>query len=243
VIPSLQDIPPLLSLLTRSATGQIITTYFNMISGPRGYGEAERDGPQEVHLVLIDNGRTQAYVDEQFRKTLSCIRCGACMNHCPVYTRIGGHAYGTVYPGPIGQIISPHLLGLEQTNDLPTASSLCGACEEVCPVNIPIPMLLQRLRRQSNLGREASAGIRGAGSARSGLEASAWKSWRWLCCRPWAYGAVTRVVALARPLVGLVKTPWNKGRTTPRPAPKTLKQLLKHRATGSTRTGAVHGND
>ena len=95
----------LYSALTRSATGQAITTYFNVISGPRRAGEL--DGPDEVHLVLLDNGRSQAYRDEELRKTLQCIRCGACMNHCPVYTRIGGHAYGTIYPGPIGKIISP----------------------------------------------------------------------------------------------------------------------------------------
>ncbi len=109
VVECLSDVPPLYSALTRSATGQAITTYFNVISGPRRTGEL--DGPDEVHLVLLDNGRSQAYRDEELRKTLQCIRCGACMNHCPVYTRIGGHAYGTIYPGPIGKIISPHLAG------------------------------------------------------------------------------------------------------------------------------------
>jgi L-lactate dehydrogenase complex protein LldF len=137
IVEKLEHVPPLLSLLTRSATGQNISTYFNMISGPRKPGE--KDGPTEVHLVLLDNGRTQAYADEQLRKTLQCIRCGACMNHCPVYTRIGGHAYGTTYPGPIGKIISPHLLGLEATANMASASSMCGACGEVCPVKIPIP--------------------------------------------------------------------------------------------------------
>jgi L-lactate dehydrogenase complex protein LldF len=132
VVEKLEHVPPLFGLLTRSATGQAITTYFNLISGPRKPGE--KDGPREMHLVLVDNGRTQAYSDEQLRSTLQCIRCGACMNHCPVYTRIGGHAYGTTYPGPIGEIISPHLLGLAATHVLPTASSLCGACGEVCPV-------------------------------------------------------------------------------------------------------------
>ena len=144
----LEHIVPLSSLLTRSATGQAITTYFNLITGPAPRGE--RDGPREMHVVLLDNGRTQAYADEQLRATLQCIRCGACMNHCPVYTRIGGHAYGTTYPGPIGKIISPHLLGLEATADLATASTLCGACTEVCPVRIPIPQLLVRLRTEAN---------------------------------------------------------------------------------------------
>jgi ferredoxin len=147
IVEQLEHVPPLLSLLTRSATGQNISTYFNMISSPRKPGE--KDGPEEVHLVLLDNGRSQAYADEQLRKTLQCIRCGACMNHCPVYTRIGGHAYGTTYPGPIGKIISPHMLGLEATATMATASSLCGACGEVCPVKIPIPELLMRLREES----------------------------------------------------------------------------------------------
>ena len=147
VVEKLEHVPPLLALLTRSATGQAITTYFNMISGPRQPGQ--KDGPKEVHLVLLDNNRTQAYADEQMRATLQCIRCGACMNHCPVYTRIGGHAYGTTYPGPIGEIISPHMMGLAATHALPTASTLCGACDEVCPVKIPIPDLLIRLRGEA----------------------------------------------------------------------------------------------
>lgn len=231
VIATLDEIPPLLSLLTRSATGQIITTYFNMITSPRKTSEGERDGPKEVHLVLLDNGRTQAYADAQFRDTLMCIRCGACMNHCPVYTRIGGHAYGTTYPGPIGKIISPHLSGLESTKDLPTASSLCGACEEVCPVNIPIPKLLQRLRSQSNLSTNQVGSMQGAGSARSGIEASFWKFWSWLCRHPGSYHLSTSLVARGRALLGLVKTPWNKGRTTPKPAPQTLNEMLRKKNT------------
>merc|ERR1711969_340361 len=109
VVESLQDLPPLLTTLTGSATGQPITTYFNMISGPRR--EGEKDGPHEVHLVLLDNGRSKMYEDELLRETLLCIRCGACMNHCPVYTRIGGHAYNAVYPGPIGKILPPQIKG------------------------------------------------------------------------------------------------------------------------------------
>ena len=119
VVEKLEHVPPLYSLLTRSATGQSITTYFNMISRPRQPGE--KDGPDEVHLILLDNGRSQAYADEQLRATLQCIRCGACMNHCPVYARIGGHAYGTTYPGPIGAIVSPHMLGLGATYPLALA--------------------------------------------------------------------------------------------------------------------------
>lgn len=236
VIRSLDQVPPLLSLLTRSATGQIITTYFNMITSPRKSAQGERDGPQEVHLVLLDNGRTQAYADEQFRDTLLCIRCGACMNHCPVYTRIGGHAYGTVYPGPIGKIISPHLLGLEETQDLPTASSLCGACEEVCPVNIPIPMLLQRLRKQSNLSDPQQGSMKGAGAARSGLEAKFWSFWSWLCRHPKSYHLSTALLARFRMIPSLIKSSWNKNRTTPKPAPRTLNEMLRSRSTINSRT-------
>lgn len=179
VVENLRDVVPLLSLLTRSALGQPITTYVNMISGPRQ--EHELDGPQEVHLVLLDNGRSQAFADSELRQTLNCIRCGACMNHCPVYTRVGGHAYGEVYPGPIGKIITPHMVGLAKVPDHPSASSLCGACGEVCPVKIPIPALLRRLRKRTSRpptartrscaaraasirARNASSGMPGPGS-------------------------------------------------------------------------------
>ncbi|MCC5881366.1 MAG: lactate utilization protein, partial [Halomonas sp.] len=110
VVEHLRDVPPLYALLTRSATGQHVTTYFNMISSPRKPGE--HDGPREVHLVLVDSGRSSIYQDDELLDTLRCIRCGACMNHCPVYTRVGGHTYGTTYPGPIGSILMPHMMGL-----------------------------------------------------------------------------------------------------------------------------------
>jgi L-lactate dehydrogenase complex protein LldF len=145
-----------------------------MISSPRKAGE--KDGPQEVHLILLDNGRSQAFQDEELRKTLQCIRCGACMNHCPVYTKIGGHAYGTVYPGPIGKIISPHLLGIDKTKDLVTASSLCGACGEVCPVRIPIPEMLLRLRKEAkNKASKDNLELNGQNAAHSKMESAAMK--------------------------------------------------------------------
>lgn len=144
VVARLEQIPPLLTLLTRSATGQPITTYFNMITSPRRPGE--KDGPQEVHLVLLDNGRSRMYADPELRDALRCIRCAACMNHCPVYVRLGGHAYGTVYPGPIGTVIEPQFQGLAAQGELASASTLCGACAEVCPVRIPLPRLINRLR-------------------------------------------------------------------------------------------------
>ncbi|QNE03002.1 iron-sulfur cluster-binding protein [Vibrio vulnificus] len=225
VVEFLTDVPPLYSALTRSATGQAITTYFNMITSPRKNGE--KDGPQEVHLVLLDNGRSQAYQDEELRKTLQCIRCGACMNHCPVYTKIGGHAYGTVYPGPIGKIISPHLLGLEKTQDLVTASSLCGACGEVCPVRIPIPEMLQRLRREAkNDPMPNHAPLRGQNAAHSGLETAAMKGFAYAASHPSLYHAGTAIASKMRNLLPANLGPWTQCRTAPKPAEKSLHQLM-----------------
>jgi L-lactate dehydrogenase complex protein LldF len=228
VVEKLEHVPPLFGLLTRSATGQAITTYFNMISGPRKPGE--KDGPGEMHLVLVDNGRTQAYSDEQLRSTLQCIRCGACMNHCPVYTRIGGHAYGTTYPGPIGEIISPHMLGLNATHVLPTASSLCGACGEVCPVRIPIPELLVRLREEAQHdARPGHAALRGQGAAKSRLVDAIWSGWAALYTRPALYRAfgwlATRFRALTPPMQG----GWTVSRTPMKPAARTLHELMAAR--------------
>jgi L-lactate dehydrogenase complex protein LldF len=145
LIPSLSDLPVFLKLLARSATGQPLTVYTTVITGPRR--ERERDGPEQVHVILIDNGRTELLRHET-RELLRCIRCGACLNACPVYRNVGGgHAYGAVYSGPIGAVITPLLKGLENYPDLPQASSLCGACLEACPVAIDIPTHLIRLRR------------------------------------------------------------------------------------------------
>ena len=144
VIPSLQDLAVFLRLLPRSATGQRITSYVTMVTGPRR--ETDEDGPEEFHLVIVDNGRSKMLADPELREALYCIRCGACLNICPVYKKVGGHAYGWVYPGPIGAVVSPSLVGLKQAKDLPQASSLCGACREVCPVKINIPRMLLHLR-------------------------------------------------------------------------------------------------
>jgi L-lactate dehydrogenase complex protein LldF len=148
VVPRVADLAVMLKLLSRSATGQSITIYNNIFGGPRAAGE--RDGPEEFHLVLIDNGRTEILASEEYRETLRCIRCGACLNACPIYRKIGGHAYGSVYPGPIGALITPLFQGLGNFKDLPQASSLCGACYEACPVKINIPKHLINLRRDIN---------------------------------------------------------------------------------------------
>ena len=146
IVPDMESLSVLLKLLARSATGQKISTYTSFITGPRRADD--ETGPQEFHLVLLDNGRTRILRDELTRDTLLCIRCGACLNICPVYNNVGGYAYGGVYSGPIGAILSPQLLGTSIAADLPFASSLCGACGEICPVKIPIPAILLHLRHR-----------------------------------------------------------------------------------------------
>jgi L-lactate dehydrogenase complex protein LldF len=146
VLPREQDLPLFLKLLAGSATGQRVTSYVHLISGPRRSDES--DGPSEVHLVLLDNGRTDVLAGP-YRDILRCIRCGACLNVCPVYRQASGHAYGHVYSGPLGAVLAPALEGVEKRGDLAKASSLCGACEEVCPVKIPIPSMLLKLRDEA----------------------------------------------------------------------------------------------
>lgn len=228
VVPSLEDMSALLALLTRSATGQHITTYVNMISGPRR-GE-ELDGPQEVHVVLVDNGRSAIYQDDELVDTLRCIRCGACMNHCPVYTRVGGHTYGTTYPGPIGKILMPHLIGLDESRHLPSASSLCGACGEVCPVKIPIPDLLVRLRREAVDGdRIHPSVVQGHGTKRTTAEALAWKTWQWVHAHPVAYRLGTAAASHLRALQPNRLGGWTQYRSAPKLAARTLHQQVKDR--------------
>ncbi len=226
VVAKLEHLPPLLSLLSRSATGQPVTTYVNLISGPRQAHQL--DGPEEVHLILLDNGRTQAYADEQLRATLQCIRCGACMNHCPVYARIGGHAYGTTYPGPIGAIISPHLLGLDSTYPLAFASTLCGACVEVCPVKIPITDILVRLRNEA-MARPEEARLRGSGVARSVVGTAIWAVWSQIYGRLGMYRLASWFMSRGRALSPTEQGAWTRSRTPLIPAPKRLRDLLKDR--------------
>ena len=144
VIPRFADLAVFLKILARSATGQKMSSYVSFITGPRRADEA--DGAREFHLILLDNGRTRMLEDEELREALYCLRCGACLNVCPVYQKVGGHAYGSVYSGPIGSVVTPGMAGIGEWKDLPFASSLCGACREVCPVRINIPHLLLKLR-------------------------------------------------------------------------------------------------
>ena len=190
VIPSLQDLAVFLRLLPRSATGQRLTSYVSMVTGPRRNND--EDGPEEFHLVLVDNGRSKLLADPDLREALYCIRCGACLNICPVYGKIGGHAYGWVYPGPIGAIVSPTLVGLGQAKDLPQASSLCGACREACPVRINIPRMLLHLRHK--LAESTDESERSVSSA----ESLAARGYTWLMSNPSALSAAGKVGRLAQ---------------------------------------------
>ncbi len=157
ILPREQDLALFLNLLARSATAQQLTSYTEFISGPKG--ATQQDGPEEMHVIFVDNGRTDA-LGSDCREILRCIRCGACMNVCPVYRQASGHAYRSVYPGPVGAVLSPLLAGknFPELADLPKASSLCGACNEVCPVDIPIPELLLRLRDRNKREGGPSSG-------------------------------------------------------------------------------------
>ena len=229
VVAKLTDVVPLYSQLPRTAIGQNITTYFNMITGPRR--SEELDGPQEMHLVLLDNGRTQAYGEEQMRRTLQCIRCGACMNHCPVYTRVGGAAYGTTYPGPIGEIISPHLMGLEKTRDLPTACTMCGACVEVCPVKIPITEQMQRLRQEAQRSptEQVAYPIKGQGASHSLGESMAWRVFSGSFGKIKAYRTLGWAATTFRSLTPPWQMGWTRNHAPMRPAAKTLHQMMKEK--------------
>ncbi|MCX7354011.1 MAG: LutB/LldF family L-lactate oxidation iron-sulfur protein [Alphaproteobacteria bacterium] len=145
VVPTLEDAATILRLLARSATGQEFSVYTTFSTGPRR--AEDPDGPGAFHVVILDNGRSRM-LGTEFQEMLRCIRCGACLNHCPVYGAIGGHAYGWVYPGPMGAVLTPWLVGLEQARDLPNASTFCGKCEAVCPMRIPLPKLMRRLREE-----------------------------------------------------------------------------------------------
>jgi L-lactate dehydrogenase complex protein LldF len=167
LVPRIADLEVFLQLLPRSSTGERMNPYTSLWTGV-----TPGDGPQELHIVLLDNGRTRVLEDEVGRQALHCIRCSACLNVCPVYSRTGGHAYGSVYPGPIGAILTPQLLGIENAKTLPFASSLCGACYEVCPVKIDIPTVLLHLRRrvvETTPDRAEATAFRLAGNAMRSL--------------------------------------------------------------------------
>jgi L-lactate dehydrogenase complex protein LldF len=181
LVPTLEDLAQLLRVLARSATGQEMSVYTTLSTGPRRPGDP--DGPGEYHVVLLDNGRS-AMLGGEFRDMLRCIRCGACMNHCPVYHAIGGHAYGFVYPGPMGAVLTPSLIGIDKAGDLPNASTFCGRCEEVCPVRIPLPRMM-RSWREREFERHLSPA-----TVRWGLA-----FWAFFARRPRLYGLATTIAA------------------------------------------------
>src|ERR1017187_7492719 len=189
LIPRAQDLAVFLKLLGRSGTGQAMTVYTSFLSGPRRAGEI--DGPEEFYVVLLDNGRTKLLADREKRESLYCIRCGACLNHCPVYRKIGGHSFSWGFSGAIGAIITPQFLGIEHEPSLPFASSLCGACAEVCPVKIDIPKVLLDLRAEVKQAEERKGANR--------LERLAFKIWAWVMCHPRIYEMAAMVAAGVAP--------------------------------------------
>ncbi len=225
VIAKLSDVPPLLNILTRTATGQPISTYFNMISHPRQ--ENEKDGPQQVHLVLLDNRRSEIRMDDELLDVLRCIRCGTCINHCPVYVQLGGHAYGTTYPGPIGTVLEPQRMGIDKIGTLTSACTLCGACGEVCPVRIPLPKLINRLRAESVNAQRSDAHVEGKGSLRKNKELMSWTIWKTLYAHPAMYRTfrwfATRLRFLTPSNVGA----WTRYRSAPKPAANSLQELAR----------------
>ena len=203
VVPTLAELAVLLRLLARSATGQKLTSYTTLLTGPRRDGE--EDGPEELHVVIIDNGRTDI-LHGRYREMLNCIRCGACLNVCPVYRKSGGAAYGPVYSGPMGAVLAPLLAGLDRAPDLPHASSLCGACTAACPVKIPLHELLLELRRDRVDARTAPL-----------AERLGFVLWSLAWSRPATYRLSTTLARFGRPLaarLGPGRT-WARGRAIP----------------------------
>ncbi len=214
VVPTMEDMGMFLRLLIRSATGQRISSYVTLVNGVRR--PSDEDGPEEFHIVIVDNGRSRMLADPELREALNCIRCGACLNACPVYRKVGGHSYGYVYPGPIGAIVTPMLTGLGDAKDLPFASSLCGACREACPVKINIPRMLLALRRDLAEGSDHT-------DRRSGpvLERVAFRIWGRL------FGD-NRLLGLALRIGRLVQTPLMR-RGSIRWLPSPLSGWTRHR--------------
>lgn len=226
IVATLEDATAIIKLLAPSATGQPITAYTSFISGPKR--SADPDGPDQFHVILLDNGRSQMLGNE-FRDMLRCIRCGACLNHCPIYTAVGGHAYGWVYPGPMGAVLTPIMLGLKQAHHLPNASTLCGRCEEVCPMGIPIPNLLRHHRARERQQRVSP------------------RRWRWgmnvymhLIRRPRLYRIITSLIIpmlhkLSRKRGAfrslLLANGWTKMRDFPAPENNTFQRQWQRRKT------------
>ncbi|MCX7834716.1 MAG: LutB/LldF family L-lactate oxidation iron-sulfur protein [bacterium] len=213
-----QYLPLFLRMLARSATGQRINVYTNFLSRPRQPNEL--DGPKEIHVILLDNNRSKMLKDIELRESLLCIRCGACLNVCPIYRRAGGHAYGYSYMGPIGAVITPQLIGLQNAHLLPYASTLCTACGDVCPVKVPLPQQLLTLRQR----------IAEQASLRPWLEKVGFKIWKWMFSNNAFYVLLTYLLGFASKF-GMMKLfkPWSTYRAPLRRAPLTFRQQWKKR--------------
>jgi len=224
IVATLEDVSLILRLLTRSATAQSISNYLSFTTGPKQPGD--RDGPEEFHIVIVDSGRS-AVLGSELREALRCIRCGACMNHCPVYQNIGGHPYGWVYPGPIGSVLTPAYAGLENALDLPNAATLCNQCGVVCPVKIPLPDLMRKLRE-----RQVERGLRPL------PERVALRVWAWAALRPALYARLAKLGARAGRLAGgragLIRylpggAGWTAQRDMPAPSGRTFREIYAER--------------
>ena len=238
VIPRFADLDVFLKLLPRSGTGQQLTAYQSLITGTKKRPQDE--GPSELHIILMDNGRSRMLAHPVTRQSLACIRCGACLNACPVYQQIGGHAYGSVYPGPIGAVITPQLIGISKARQLPYASSLCGACREVCPVKIDIPALLLHLRSEIVEGSASGSFDEQKPVQRKFAEQFAFRLYAFAWSRPTLYEWGTRLARLAQRLVvrqgrigkvsGLIARiappigAWTAWRDAPPIAPRTFRE-------------------
>ncbi|MGH6926411.1 MAG: LutB/LldF family L-lactate oxidation iron-sulfur protein [Propylenella sp.] len=224
IVPTLDDAATILRLLARSATGQDMSVYTTVSTGPRRPGDP--DGPEEYHVVILDNGRT-AMLGTEYQEMLRCIRCGACMNHCPVYHSVGGHAYGATYPGPMGQVLDPAIFGLARTHELPNASTFCGRCESVCPMMIPLPKLMRHWR-----DKEFERGLSPA-THRFGI-----RFWAFFAKRPRLYRLATRAAMRALGNLGrergrfrslLLAGGWSRHRDMPAPEGRTFMDQYRAR--------------
>ncbi len=228
VLPRVADLDVFLRLLPRSGTGQAMTTYQSLLTGPKT--TPDQEGPDELHVVLLDNGRSRMLAEDVTRQSLACIRCGACLNVCPVYQQVGGHAYGSVYPGPIGAVVTPQLVPLAQAAQLPFASTLCGACRDVCPVAIDIPALLLHLRQQV---REGSATTRAA--APKFVERVAMRVAAFVLRSPRRYRVATAFARFGDRWFGWLMqrlppmSQWRKGRSVPRLSKRDFHTMWRER--------------
>jgi L-lactate dehydrogenase complex protein LldF len=224
-VPTLEDVSLIMRLLPRSATGQSISNYLSVTTGPKRADDTE--GAEQFHVIIVDIGRTRVLASD-LRPALRCIRCGACMNHCPVYQNIGGHAYGWVYPGPIGSVLTPAYVGIENALDLPNAATFCNQCGVVCPVKIPLPDLMRKLREKQTELKLNPVG------QRAGL-----RVWSWLALHPTLYALAMKTAARLGKLIGgaqhrlhrlpLAGAEWTRQRDLPAPRGRTFREIYANR--------------